>query len=126
MNIKKVLLSLSLVSASTPALHAQKGPEWLGQALFYQIYPSSYMDTDGNGIGEIPGIISRLDYIQSLGVTALWLNPVFECGCRAETKLLQIMPRLGPERFVSCRQVERENIPQARQPTRWLLINSVR
>lgn len=80
MNFKNVLLSIGLLTAMPSALPAQKGPEWLEQALFYQIYPSSYMDSDGNGIGDIPGIISRLDYIQSLGVTALWLNPVFESG----------------------------------------------
>lgn len=80
MNLKNVLLSIGMLTAIPSALPAQKGPEWLEQALFYQIYPSSYMDSDGNGIGDIPGIISRLDYIQSLGVTALWLNPVFESG----------------------------------------------
>lgn len=57
---------------------AQKGPKWLSDALFYQIYPSSYMDSDGNGIGDLPGITQRLDYIKSIGVNALWLNPVFE------------------------------------------------
>lgn len=80
MKLKRILLLSALVLAVSPALHARKSPEWLRQALFYQIYPSSYMDTDGNGIGDIPGIISRLDYIQSLGVTALWINPVFESG----------------------------------------------
>ena len=59
---------------------AQKGPKWLSNAVFYQIYPSSYMDTDGNGIGDLPGITQKLDYIKSLGVNALWLNPVFESG----------------------------------------------
>ena len=39
---------------------AQKGPKWLSDAVFYQIYPSSYMDTDGNGIGDLPGITSCL------------------------------------------------------------------
>ena len=55
-------------------------PSWLSDAVFYQIYPSSYQDSDGNGIGDIPGIISRLDYIQSIGVTAIWLNPVYVSG----------------------------------------------
>ena len=55
-------------------------PSWLGDAVFYQIYPSSYQDSDGNGIGDIPGIISRLDYIKSIGVTAIWLNPVYVSG----------------------------------------------
>lgn len=55
-------------------------PKWLSDAVFYQIYPSSYMDTDGNGIGDLPGITSKLDYIKSIGVNALWLNPIFESG----------------------------------------------
>ena len=57
-----------------------KGPAWLDNALFYQIYPSSFMDTDSNGIGDLPGITQKLDYIKSLGVNALWLNPIFESG----------------------------------------------
>ena len=54
------------------------GPDWLNDAIFYQIYPQSFLDTNGDGIGDLPGIISKLDYIASLGVNALWLNPVFE------------------------------------------------
>jgi hypothetical protein len=45
---------------------AQKGPEWMKTAVFYQVYPSSFQDSDGNGIGDLKGIQSRLDYIQSL------------------------------------------------------------
>lgn len=51
-----------------------RNPAWLRQALFYQIYPSLFMDSDGNGIGDLPGIISRLDYVERLGVNAIWLN----------------------------------------------------
>ena len=47
---------------------------------FYQLYPSSYQDSDGNGIGDIAGIQPRLGYLDSLGVNALWLNPVFKSG----------------------------------------------
>jgi maltose alpha-D-glucosyltransferase/alpha-amylase len=53
-------------------------PSWLKTAVFYQIYPQSFADSNGDGIGDIPGIISKLDYIASLGVNALWLNPIFE------------------------------------------------
>jgi maltose alpha-D-glucosyltransferase/alpha-amylase len=53
-------------------------PEWLEDAILYQIYPQSFFDSNGDGIGDIPGIIEKLDYIQSLGVTACWLNPCFE------------------------------------------------
>ncbi|MFA6592682.1 MAG: alpha-amylase family glycosyl hydrolase [Bacteroidales bacterium] len=73
-----LLIAASLFSMS--ALQAQKGPQWLSEAVFYQIYPSSYKDSDGNGIGDLPGIESKLDYIQSLGVNALWLNPIYESG----------------------------------------------
>lgn len=52
-------------------------PSWLEKAIFYEIYPQSFQDTNGDGIGDIPGIIARLDYIQSLGVNAVWLNPCF-------------------------------------------------
>jgi maltose alpha-D-glucosyltransferase/alpha-amylase len=54
----------------------KKTPAWL-QDVFYQIDPQSFYDTNGDGIGEIPGIIEKLDYIQSIGCTALWPNPVF-------------------------------------------------
>lgn len=46
--------------------------------VVYQIYPRSYMDSDGDGIGDIPGIISKLDYIASLGVNAIWLSPIYK------------------------------------------------
>lgn len=52
-------------------------PSWIENAVFYQIYPQSFQDTDGDGIGDIQGIISRLDYIQSLGCNTIWLNPCF-------------------------------------------------
>lgn len=52
-------------------------PAWLEKAVFYQIYPQSYYDSNGDGIGDLPGILQKLDYLQSLGVTALWLSPCF-------------------------------------------------
>ena len=52
-------------------------PNWLNNAIFYEIYPQSFMDTNADGIGDIPGIIEKLDYIQALGCNALWLNPCF-------------------------------------------------
>jgi len=55
-----------------------KFPEWVHQAVFYQIYPQTFYDTDGDGIGDLKGIIQKLDYIKSLGVNAVWINPFFE------------------------------------------------
>jgi alpha-glucosidase len=51
-------------------------PWWRG-AVTYQIYPRSFLDTDGDGVGDLPGIIERLDYVASLGVDAIWIAPFF-------------------------------------------------
>lgn len=51
---------------------------WWKEGVVYQIYPRSYKDTTGNGLGDLEGIIQQLDYIQSLGVTMLWLCPIYE------------------------------------------------
>lgn len=51
--------------------------DWWKGAVIYQIYPRSYQDSNGDGIGDIPGITSRLDYIAKLGVDAIWLSPIF-------------------------------------------------
>lgn len=50
---------------------------WWKEAVVYQIYPRSFMDSNGDGIGDLNGIISKLDYLQELGVTVLWLCPIF-------------------------------------------------
>ena len=50
---------------------------WWKRKIIYQIYPMSFCDSNGDGIGDLPGIISRLDYLQRLGVGALWLSPVY-------------------------------------------------
>lgn len=56
----------------------RKQPEWLEDALFYEIYPQSFQDTNADGIGDINGIIRRLDYIKELGCNAIWINPCFK------------------------------------------------
>lgn len=53
-------------------------PAWVNHAVIYQVYPQTFQDSNGDGIGDIPGIISRLDYIKSLGVDAIWINPWFD------------------------------------------------
>ena len=52
--------------------------KWLKEAVFYEIYPQSFCDSNGDGIGDINGIISKLDYIKDLGCNALWINPCYD------------------------------------------------
>ena len=85
MDIKRLFLLCAAML--TLASHAQtitgryevpQVPEWAKNAVFYQIYPQTFCDSDGDGIGDIQGIISKLDYVKSLGVDAIWFNPFFD------------------------------------------------
>src|SRR6056300_528198 len=51
--------------------------EWWKEGVVYQIYPRSFQDSNGDGVGDLRGIINRLDYIKSLGVDTIWLNPIY-------------------------------------------------
>lgn len=53
-------------------------PAWLENAVFYEIYPQSFRDSNGDGIGDLRGIIEKLPYLGELGVNAVWLNPCSE------------------------------------------------
>ncbi|MBV8898899.1 MAG: glycosylase [Verrucomicrobia bacterium] len=67
------------IDAAAP-LHAEvpPGPKWLQTAVFYQVYPQSYFDSNGDGVGDLPGITAKLDYIRSIGCNAIWINPIYE------------------------------------------------
>ncbi len=52
--------------------------KWWHNSVVYQVYPRSFCDTNGDGIGDIPGIISKLDYLQNLGIEIIWLSPVYQ------------------------------------------------
>ncbi|MDO8300655.1 alpha-amylase family glycosyl hydrolase, partial [Lacisediminimonas sp.] len=56
---------------------AQAVTDWWRGALIYQVYPRSFQDSNHDGVGDLPGIVSRLDYIASLGVDAIWISPFF-------------------------------------------------
>ena len=52
--------------------------KWWKKAVVYQIYPKSFQDSNGDGFGDLQGIIKRLDYLETLGINAIWLSPVFK------------------------------------------------
>ena len=84
------LLLVLLLAACAPAAPPAPGPvpkpveapaprrAWWKEVVVYQVYPRSFKDSDGNGVGDLRGITSRLDYIKSLGVDVVWLNPVYQ------------------------------------------------
>jgi len=73
-----LLLPLLWVNASraAPVQHAQQDP-WWKYAVIYEIYPRSFQDSNGDGVGDLNGITRRLDYLEALGVDAIWLAPFF-------------------------------------------------
>ena len=77
-----VVVALVLFSAIScarqDATPAQPNPSsWWKNAVIYEIYPRSFQDSNGDGIGDLNGITSRLDYLQALGIDAIWLTPIY-------------------------------------------------
>ena len=75
------------------------GSDWFADAVLYEVYPQSFADSNGDGIGDLPGVIARLDHIASLGIDTLWFNPCFaspfvDAGYDV-SDYLSIAPRYG-------------------------------
>ena len=94
-----VLWTTATMADSGPMNERTPKQAWLETAVFYQIYPQSFCDSNGDGIGDLPGIIAKLDYIRSLGCNAIWLNPVFESPFKDAgydvTDFRKVAPRYG-------------------------------
>jgi alpha-glucosidase len=76
------MTSIDLKSAEIPAKAAGPQVEWWRGAVIYQIYPRSFRDSNGDGVGDLRGIIEGLDYVASLGVDGIWLSPFFTSPMR--------------------------------------------
>lgn len=72
------LLVVIRASAQKQSVENNIARKWWKEAVVYQIYPRSFKDSNGDGIGDLRGIIEKLDYVKSLGVDVIWLNPIFE------------------------------------------------
>lgn len=72
-----ILSVCSIFKLSAQSTQNQNSKKWWKEAVVYQIYPRSFKDSNGDGIGDLKGIISKLDYLKSLGITAVWINPFY-------------------------------------------------
>ncbi|HSN49746.1 MAG TPA: alpha-amylase family glycosyl hydrolase [Bacteroidales bacterium] len=97
--MKKLTIILAGLLISILSFAQRHNADWLKSSVFYQIYPSSYMDSNGDGFGDIKGVESKLDYIKSVGVNAIWFNPVFKSafqdGGYDVIDFYQVDPRFG-------------------------------
>ena len=69
--------SPSKTGAAADTASLAKKPGWWKETVVYQLYPRSFQDSNGDGVGDLRGIINRLDYLKSLGVGTVWLNPIY-------------------------------------------------
>ena len=75
--IAGVCVAFSFSLAQDPSVNNKDGHPWWQHAVFYEIYPRSFADSNGDGIGDLKGIESRLDYLKQLGVDAIWISPCY-------------------------------------------------
>ncbi|MGP4110668.1 alpha-amylase family glycosyl hydrolase [Streptomyces sp. 4N509B] len=84
-----------------PSVFPHHVPSWLANAVLYQIYPQSFSDSNGDGIGDFDGVTERLEYLEWLGVNTVWLNPCFASPFRDAgydvSNYLAVAPRYGTE-----------------------------
>ena len=90
--------------------------KWLKNAIIYNVYPQSFNDTNSDGIGDIKGIIEKIDYIKDLGCNVLWINPMFESPFRDAgydiTNFYKIAPRYGTNEDLElmCREAHKRDM----------------
>ncbi|MBO0359543.1 alpha-glucosidase [Hymenobacter sp. BT186] len=73
----KTETAATAAGAGADTIAVSKKPGWWKETVVYQLYPRSFQDSNGDGVGDLKGIISRLDYLESIGVGTVWLNPIY-------------------------------------------------
>ena len=87
---RTILILASLLMMGAPLVCAQpsgldaKGHPWWRHAVFYELYPRSFADSNNDGIGDLNGITAKLDYLKNLGVDAIWITPIASRRCSKE------------------------------------------
>ena len=81
-HLLKIIFAFFLIGCTngekTKDQHQDVEKKWWKEGILYQIYPQSFKDTDGDGFGDFKGVIEKLDYIESLGINMVWMNPFFK------------------------------------------------
>ena len=77
-SIKALLVMLNSQTEVVEETESKIKKTWWKEAVFYEVYPRSFKDSNNDGIGDLQGLISKLDYLKDLGVTAIWCTPVYE------------------------------------------------
>jgi glycosidase len=94
-----LLFIISDISSANKILTNKKDVEWWKKSIIYQIYPRSFKDSNNDGIGDLKGVISKLDYLLFIGVNAIWLNPIYTSGSKDNgydiTSFVDIDPIFG-------------------------------
>lgn len=83
--------------------------EWWQQKVAYQIYPKSFLDTKGNGIGDLRGIIEKLDYLRELGIGIVWISPCYLSPLADQGYDIADYYRIDP-RFGSNEDIDRKSV----------------
>lgn len=73
----RLLDSTRLADAAMSAPAVMSPTPWWKDATVYQIYPASFKDSNGDGLGDIPGILSKVDYLKNLGIDIIWVSPMY-------------------------------------------------
>src|SRR6185437_10985132 len=99
--LRPLVLERAYVGFRSRRAGPRMAPTWLRDAVLYQVYPQSFADSNGDGIGDLRGVAQHLDYLAWLGVTAVWLNPCFASPMRDAgydvADYLTVDPRYGDD-----------------------------